>query len=300
MALVISMQGFGTLLSCIVALLAIKAELPLWYTWRLLLGFGALPALVAFLLRLGLHETKAFTASQDATASGHNGSLCDTVGKLRVVLLGTALSWFVMNLVLYSIASFKTTILHELGNNEGTDDEQLLSDTLFATVSSVFAIVGFLLGHAALDNVSRFSQQLWGFLGVALTFFTAVAAQSSGENKVWKSVAVLSFILLFMNAGPNMTTFILPGEAFPTRVRATCHGISAACGKMGAVIGTALLPHFKDMFGLSAVYCTCGIMACIGALVTFCFTPRRLSDNATLDESLDRALASMYGRNSPK
>ena len=30
----------------------------------------------------------------------------------------------------------------------------------------------------------------------------------------------------------NATTWMLPGEVFPTEVRATCHGISAAAGKV--------------------------------------------------------------------
>lgn len=40
----------------------------------------------------------------------------------------------------------------------------------------------------------------------------------------------------FQNFGPNTTTFIVPGEVFPTRYRSTAHGISAASGKFGAVI----------------------------------------------------------------
>jgi PHS family inorganic phosphate transporter-like MFS transporter len=40
----------------------------------------------------------------------------------------------------------------------------------------------------------------------------------------------------FQNFGPNTTTFIIPGELFPTRYRSTAHGISAASGKLGAII----------------------------------------------------------------
>ena len=40
----------------------------------------------------------------------------------------------------------------------------------------------------------------------------------------------------FQNFGPNTTTFVVPGEVFPTRYRTTAYGISAACGKLGAVI----------------------------------------------------------------
>lgn len=38
-------------------------------------------------------------------------------------------------------------------------------------------------------------------------------------------------------SGPNTTTFIVPGEVFPTRYRSTSHGISAASGKIGSIIG---------------------------------------------------------------
>lgn len=40
----------------------------------------------------------------------------------------------------------------------------------------------------------------------------------------------------FQNFGPNTTTFVIPGEVFPTRYRSTCHGIAAASGKLGAII----------------------------------------------------------------
>ena len=52
----------------------------------------------------------------------------------------------------------------------------------------------------------------------------------------------------FQNFGPNTTTFIVPGEVFPTRYRSTAHGISAASGKLGAVIaqvGFARLTNLK-------------------------------------------------------
>ncbi|KAL2520029.1 putative inorganic phosphate transporter 1-7 [Forsythia ovata] len=41
----------------------------------------------------------------------------------------------------------------------------------------------------------------------------------------------------FANFGPNSTTFVVPAEIFPARFRSTCHGISAAAGKAGAIVG---------------------------------------------------------------
>ena len=44
----------------------------------------------------------------------------------------------------------------------------------------------------------------------------------------------------FANFGPNSTTFLTPVENFPTVLRAKGHGISAAMGKVGAIVGTSL------------------------------------------------------------
>jgi len=53
----------------------------------------------------------------------------------------------------------------------------------------------------------------------------------------------------FQNFGPNTTTFIVPGEAFPTRYRSTAHGISAASGKLGAIVAQVGFARLKDHGG---------------------------------------------------
>jgi PHS family inorganic phosphate transporter-like MFS transporter len=49
----------------------------------------------------------------------------------------------------------------------------------------------------------------------------------------------------FFNFGPNTTTFIVPGECFPTRYRSTSHGFSAASGKVGAIIAQAAIAPLR-------------------------------------------------------
>jgi PHS family inorganic phosphate transporter-like MFS transporter len=49
----------------------------------------------------------------------------------------------------------------------------------------------------------------------------------------------------FFNFGPNSTTFIVPGECFPTRYRSTSHGFSAASGKIGAIIAQAAIAPLR-------------------------------------------------------
>src|SRR6266852_3482196 len=62
-------------------------------------------------------------------------------------------------------------------------------------------------------------------------------------------VALYCLANFFQNFGPNSTTFIIPGEVFPTRYRCTGHGISAASGKLGAIVAQVSFSHLKDIGG---------------------------------------------------
>jgi hypothetical protein len=54
------------------------------------------------------------------------------------------------------------------------------------------------------------------------------------------------FLSSFFNQfGPNSVTFLVAAEVFPTPVRATAHGVSAACGKLGALLA-AILYNYID------------------------------------------------------
>jgi hypothetical protein len=78
------------------------------------------------------------------------------------------------------------------------------------------------------------------------------------------------FLSSFFNQfGPNSVTFLVAAEVFPTPVRATAHGFSAAAGKAGALLASVLYNYidtqtkfyFVPWFGL------------IGALLTLIFLP---------------------------
>lgn len=68
------------------------------------------------------------------------------------------------------------------------------------------------------------------FAGFGYDKLTATPAATKGF------VVLYCFANYFQNFGPNVTTFVIPGEIFPTRYRSTAHGISAASGKLGAIV----------------------------------------------------------------
>ena len=48
---------------------------------------------------------------------------------------------------------------------------------------------------------------------------------------------------MFMNMGPNATTYLLSGETFPTSIRATGAGFRGLDGEVGSGARNVLLPH---------------------------------------------------------
>jgi len=90
-----------------------------------------------------------------------------------------------------------------------------------------------------IDILGRFTIQLVGFammtvfmLGLAIPYHH----WTTPGNHIGFAV-MYGFTFSFANFGPNAITFIVPAEIFPARLRSTCHGISAAAGKAGAIIG---------------------------------------------------------------
>jgi PHS family inorganic phosphate transporter-like MFS transporter len=69
-----------------------------------------------------------------------------------------------------------------------------------------------------------------------------------------------------------VTTYVLPTLAFPAEVRATLHGISAASGKVGGIVGTtvftAMLEAYDDSTAVRRIMLTCALVAAIGGTLT--------------------------------
>jgi len=281
LAVVISMQGWGMLLSSLVAMVALAAGCSLEALWRLLLALGALPSLLAFGLRWQLHESSAYSRASAAGTEGEApANRTALLRKLWPRLLGTSLSWFLMNMSLYSLGSFKSTVLNELVELGSMPKRREVAVTAgFAALTSCFAIAGFSAALALINRMGRYQMQLLGFAALSVLFLVqAVLTSDNSKLPSWLYVCLLGLVFFFQNLGPNTTTFVIPAEAFPTLVRATCHGVSAAVGKVGAFIGTTTFPGAEATYGMRAVYVACAVTAALGTLVTYVLTPRSCVD----------------------
>ncbi|KAF8780091.1 hypothetical protein HU200_001748 [Digitaria exilis] len=160
-------------------------------------------------------------------------------------LLGTSSTWLLLDIAYYSQNLFQKDIFSAIGWIPSAKTMSAL-DELFhiARAQTLIALCGTVPGYwftvAFIDVFGRFKIQLAGFLMMAAFMFGLAIPyehwRSPGNQTGFVVMYALTFF--FANFGPNATTFIVPAEIFPARLRATCHGISAASGKVGAIIGS--------------------------------------------------------------
>ena len=231
----------------------------------------------------------------------------DTIYEFRWVLLGTAGSWFIFDITFYANGLFSGSILEAVGiaghsePGEGPTQHQLAQIALTNIIITTIGLPGYICAVLCIDSVGRRNLQLIGFTMVAIVFvFMAAFLEPLEGNIKWLFVGLYGLTFFFANFGPNTTTFVIPSESFPTRARATCHGLSAASGKMGAVVGGAALrplmaaygtvsAHDKNR-GLALVLFVCAGVSLLGTVWTWFFTVDQGGNNlAELDKQSESA-----------
>ncbi|KAK6462609.1 inorganic phosphate transporter [Scheffersomyces coipomensis] len=259
--------------------------------WRILIGFGCVPGCIALYYRLTIAESPRYSLDvnehdtlekvADAEAAIANeaheivapkASLKDFWGhfgqwRYGKILLGTAGSWFMLDVAYYGLNLNTATILQTIGYAGSANVYEKLYDSAVGNLILVCAgaLPGYWATIATVDTVGRKPIQLLGF--TMLTILLCVFGFAYHRLTEGGKLGVYIVAQFFQNFGPNSTTFIIPGEVFPTRYRSTAHGLSAASGKVGAIVAqTALgtlvnrgcaaddancwLPHVLEIFAL--------------------------------------------------
>jgi len=294
-ATVFSMQGWGMLLSSVLTLLFLLCGMPLEAIWRTLLALGALPSAMVIWLRAKMEETElhkqdaeSHGGSQRPSFSEHWARAYKVMSQYWRPLIGTTMTWLILDITFYGTGSFKSRIGGFLVPAQGaeSDVDHIWHEALLTMYITLMAIPGYLMSIFFIERIGRYYLQLGGFLAMSLTFWLMAYFHTSltGDAR-WTLVILFGLTFFFSNFGPNTTTFIIPVEIYPTVIRATCHGLSAASGKIGAVIGATAFSPIEDMYGIHTVLISCGVVTLTGAAFTWGFTSDKILDLAELDKS---------------
>ncbi|XP_022851837.1 probable inorganic phosphate transporter 1-3 [Olea europaea var. sylvestris] len=244
------------------------------YIWRIILMFGAVPAALTFYWRMKMPETARYTALVAKNAKQAVQDMAKVLNveleaeeeKLEKIaerpansfglfsreflrrhglhLLGTCTTWFLLDIAYYSNNLFQKDIFSAVGWIPPAQKMNAVHEvyriaraqTLIALCSTV---PGYWFTVAFIDIIGRFAIQLMGFFFMTVFMFALAIPYNHWTHKENRIgfIVIYSLTFFFSNFGPNATTFVVPAEIFPARLRSTCHGISAAAGKAGAIVG---------------------------------------------------------------
>lgn len=206
------------------------------------------------------------------------------------VLLGTTSTWFLVDIAFYGINLNQSVVLSYIGYGGTSGDTY---DKLFAVATGniIITALGFLPGYYftlfTIDIVGRKGLQFMGFAMTSL--FLGILAGEIDHIGKGPLLACFTFLQFFFNFGANTTTFIVAAESFPTRIRSTAHGLSAATGKCGAILSSLVFNQLKAKIGTSNVLWIFFATSVLGGLATFLIDETMGIDPDAKDEAERRA-----------
>lgn len=251
MALIFSMQGIGQLAAAIVTLIvlaafkgAVNADVfNLDYVWRICVGLGAVPAVATVYLRFTMPESPryALDVQRDveaaAAAKGQvvSEELTQQYTKVDLkershwaefrayfgqwkhfkVLLGTSLSWFLLDIAFYGLGLNNSYILEAIGfSKKATPFETLWYNTIGQIIITVLgAVPGYYLTVIFIERWGRRPIQIMGFAMCTILFVILAAAYYPLRDHAMPAfIVIFTLAQLFQNFGANSTTFIIPGK----------------------------------------------------------------------------------------
>ena len=300
--MVFAMQGIGLVAGPVIAAAFLASGLSHDLIWRLLLGLGTVPAASVFYLRRRISETPRFLVANGSvneartvveSLTGHMAAPDRGFERQSLLaapylsrLLGTAGTWFLIDVAFYGNGVSQQFILKHVLPHANILTTTLISGAIFL----VAALPGYYVAAYFMDSLGRKTIQVVGFLVMALSYATLFAWPAAfADVPVFIGLYLVSFF--FIEFGPNATTFLLPTEVFPTKIRGLGHGLSAAAGKVGAAIGVFFLPLILAKIGIAPTFGILGAVSLAGALLTILAVPEMKQRSLCLVERPAKLLA---------
>ncbi|EPQ54923.1 inorganic phosphate transporter [Gloeophyllum trabeum ATCC 11539] len=186
------------------------------------------------------------------------------------ILLGTCSCWFLLDVAFYGVNLNQNVVLQQIGfdGSSGTPWERLFK---IAIGNIIVTALGFVPGYYAtvltIEKLGRKWIQVQGFLMAAL--FLGILAGMFHTLSTPAFIVCFALLQFFFNFGANATTYCYPAEVFPTKFRGAAHGMSAACGKLGAIISALAFNSLSKKIGTDHVLWIFFGCCIVGAACTF-------------------------------
>lgn len=291
-------------------------------SWRIMLASGVIPAVIVLFLRHTMPESPRWLLANSQKEKANKiieeikekyyldyskdfvtieperrGRVSELFSKAyRKRTLFSWIPWFFMDTGVYGVGIFIPVILKTIlfPGSSIVDKIDAIEGTIFF---DIFILVGFVVAVFVIEKLGRVRLQEIGFAGMAITALFLSFTFNYGIVVIFVALALYEF---FENVGPNVTTWIVPTEIFPTRLRATAQGTSSAFSRLGAILGTFSFPVIAKVYGWDVTFFVVFGFMVLGLVFTriFAIEPKGLAleDSATVFLEFSEYLRNLGGK----
>ncbi|BDB62698.1 MULTISPECIES: MFS transporter [Rhodococcus] len=213
-------------------------------------------------------ELDVLAAQEASTGMGFGHAFKKPYGKRTLFV---SLFWTCQIIPLFALYTFGPTILAAFNMS----DDSILGSLL---ISLVF-LIGLIPAIKLIDRIGRRPLIIWSFALMIIPLTILGLAPGAAIP-----VVVICFCLYaFFSGGPSILEWAYPTELFPTEIRGTAVGFATSVSRIGAAVGTYLLPVGLTHLGLGTTMLLGAGVTLIGLLVCIAWAPE------TKDRSLQEA-----------
>ncbi len=170
------------------------------------------------------------------------------------------LAWFFILLGYYGITTWVSKLLADRGF-------EITGAIGYVLLMALWGIPGFLSASLLLERIGRKTTLS------AYVILSAVAAYFYGQADTLLWLIVAGSFMQFFFFGMWSALYAYTPEVFPTRARGTGAGTASSMGRLGALLGPALVPVVLASYGNAAVFTLGAISFVIAALVVLTLGP---------------------------
>lgn len=260
--------------------------------WRWVLASSAVIGLALLLVRLGTPESPRWLLSKGRTAEAEAvikkvygsefglNNLPEQETRFKVTIwnllyagygarmLFVIVFWTCCIIPLFAVYAFAPKVLAAL-NVQGD------SASIGSILITLFFVAGCVIATRIINRIGRRSMLLYSFL------FSGLALLCLGLFHASAGLWILLFFAIYalFIGGAQVLTLVYPNELFPTEIRAFAVGVGTSFSRIGAAVGTYLVPISLDTLGIAQTMYIAALITLIGLLLSWLLAPETRSLN---------------------
>jgi SP family arabinose:H+ symporter-like MFS transporter len=296
----------GILVSFGVALLTFKVapESATGADWRIILGVGAVPALLGLALRTRMPESPRWLMQKERYADTQQafktlgidvteeqvretaGQLAETERQLQQKTLWTPgvkrALWVVCGFFVFQQISginvpfyYGPQLMGGYFQQGNSAVDAAIAGVMAAAVLGVVNVVATFFAFRYIDKIGRRPLAMGGFLGMAVSILVAALGEATltGLPRVWVVMFGFSLFISAFAIGVGGTGWLIQGEVFPTSVRGRAAAACASVNWLANFVIIQWFPTLNDAFGLAWVMVLFAALSLLAVIFVARFLP---------------------------